>query len=318
MGKKNYLSYLIAALALFSLIIIVDLNDFKALANVSFSSFLISILLAILNYFVSGVLYYLIRKKFGVSLRLIDMFFLPIVGNLWSFIFPFQGNLLFTTFFFKKKYNMKVSESFSISIYLYLIMLSFTGIFAFIFALHNNMLYSWLSIIALIFILNPLFVILAYYILKLIGDTNIKFIDKAKLFLVSVVENTRSLWVDFRFTSLIIAINVFKLGLTILWFYWISISLGFNLSIVSVGLISLIMSVLIVIKVTPDNLGVAQLLTASIMGAVGSSPEKAALITLFASATSIALISTIGVFGNYYYFKSVNLTEMIKKHKSKS
>ena len=116
---------------------------------------------------------------------------------------------------------MKVSESFSISIYLYLITLSFTGFFGFAFAVYNNLLFSWLSIIALIFILNPLFVILAYYILKLIGDTNIKFIDKSKLFLESIIENTKNLWVNFKFTSLIIAINIFKLGLTVLWFYWI-------------------------------------------------------------------------------------------------
>jgi len=316
MDRKNYLSYFLAGLALIMLYFFIDYEDIRPIFKVSLSSFISSLIFAILIYLTSGYQYYLIRKKFGVSLRIIDIFLLPIVGNLWSFIFPFQGNLLFTTFFFKKKYNMKVSESFSISIYLYLITLSFTGIFALIFAIYNDLLYSWLSIIALISILNPLFVILAYYLLKLIGNTNIKLVDKVKLFLESVVKNTKGLWVDLKFTGFIILINIFKLGLTILWFYWISISLGFDLSIISVGLISLIMSVLIIIKVTPDNLGVAQLLTGSIMGVVGASPEKAAIITLFASATSIILLSTIGVFGNYYYFKSINIVEMIKKNQN--
>ena len=313
MNKKNYVSYFLAALALLMLYLFIDYKDLNTLFQVTLSSFLISTLFALLIYIISGYQYYLIRNKFGVSLKLIDIILLPIVGNLWSFIFPFQGSLLFTTLFFKKKYNMKVSESFSISIYLYLITLSFTGAFSLIFAIVNNLYYSWLTVTSIILVLNPLGVLLAHYLFKLIGETKIKSIDKMKLFLESVINDTKSLWIDVRFTSLIILVNIFKLALTIVWFYWISISLGFNLSLISVGLISLIMSVLIIIKVTPDNLGVAQLVTASFMGLIGSKPEEAAVITLFASATSIVLISTIGVFGNYYYFKSINLMEMIRR-----
>lgn len=307
---KSIFSYIITIIIIVIIYFWLDEKNLKIFYQVNFINIFISIFFAFLTYFISGVEYYYIRKRFGVSLNLKDIFLLPIVGNLWSFIFPFQGNLLFTTLFFKQKYNMKVSESFSISIYLYLVTLCFSGIFGLLFAIYNNMLFTWLGAFSLLFLINPLFVYLTNLILNNIGQTNIKFINKFQFFISSIVKNTNKLWINVRFTLIILIINIVRIFLSVVWFYWISVTLGFNLSFVAVGLISLIMSISIIIKFTPDNIGVAQLITGGLMALIGTSSEQAILITLFASATCMIIIFTIGLYGNYYYFKTINFISL--------
>jgi len=314
MKYKNILSYLFGFLALFSLFLFIDFKDLDILYDVPVFSVFISCLFALIIYFISGLQYFFIRKKFGISLSLIDVFLLPIVGNLWSFIIPFQGSLIFTTIFFKRKYNMDISESFSISIYLYLITLSFTGLFTLMYSIYNNFHYSWLSLFSILLILNPFLLILINFISKKITFFNIAIFKKMMFFFNTVMKSTNNLWLDFKFTILMFLLDIIKIALNIFWFYWISKSLGFDLSILSVAIMSLIMTVSIIIKFTPDNIGVAQFTTAAFMMFIGEDPNSATLLTLFASATTFILIVLIGIPGNIYYFKSLKLNILsIKK-----
>jgi uncharacterized membrane protein YbhN (UPF0104 family) len=311
--KNNLLSYLLGFISLFCLMIFIDLKDLRILFQVSFFSIFISCLFAIIIYLISGVQYYFIRKQFGISLEHKDILLLPIVGNLWSFIIPFQGNLMFTTIFFKKKYKMDVGESFSISIYLYLITISFTGIFILIYSIVNDIFYSWVSLISILMIINPLFLILTNLIFKKITFIKSKFFIKLLNFINSIIESTNKLWLNFKFTILMFLLDILKIAINILWFYWISKSLNFNLSLLSVAIMSLVMTISIILKFTPDNLGVAQFTTATFVSLIGGDPNSAALITLFASATALIVMLIIGVPGNVYYFKSLKLNMLVVK-----
>ena len=311
-NSKNIFSYFLTVLILVILFFWIDKTSLRLLLSASFFSIIVSILLAAVNYFFSGIELYLIRRQFGVSLGLKDIFLLPIVGNLWSFIFPFQGNLLFTTVFFKQKYNMQVSESFSISIYLYLVTLCFAGLFGLLFAIFNKMLFSWIGIFSLLFLLNPLFVYLINGLTRTIKNSRYKFISKIQIFLNSIVDNTQKLWLDLNFTFIILIINIIRIILNIIWYYWISYSLGLELSFIAVGIISLTMSISLIIKITPENLGIAQIVTGGIMSLLGILPEKAVLITLFASATTMLLIFTVGLYGNFYYFKTIDFSSLVR------
>jgi uncharacterized membrane protein YbhN (UPF0104 family) len=315
-NSRNIISYIITILILVVLFFFIDKTSLGLLLNTSLLSIIISLFLAIVIYFFSGIELYLIRKQFGVSLRLKDIFLLPIVGNLWSFIFPFQGNLIFTTLFFKQKYNMLVSESFSISIYLYLVTLCYAGLFGLIFAVFNSMLFSWLSLISLLILLNPLFIYLINALFKTIKQSPYKWVKETQMFLSSIVDNTEKLWLDLNFTFTILIINIIRILLSMTWYYWISYSLGLDLSFLAVALISLLMSVSIIIKITPENLGIAQIITGGFMSLIGVQPEKAVLITLFASATTMLLIFTVGLYGNFYYFKTINFHSLFRLNKA--
>src|SRR5450759_2703003 len=107
MPSKSLLSYLLCLIILIILFLWIDKSILKLLLHVNMLTISISLILGMLIYFTSGLELYFIRKQFGVSLSFTDVILLPIVGNLWSFVLPFQENLLFTTLFFKQKYNMK-------------------------------------------------------------------------------------------------------------------------------------------------------------------------------------------------------------------
>ena len=312
MKWKIMFSYLFTIIILIILFFWIDKSSLQLLLETKLYAVAISVLLSLICYFSSGVELYFIRKQFGVSVGIRDIFLLPIVGNLWSFIIPVQGNLLFTTLFFKQKYNMRVSESFSISIYLYLVTLCFAGLFGMLFAYFNDMIISWFSLFSLTFLLNPLFIFLLNNILKKIKHSRFKLLRNTQIFISSIIDNTGELWKDLHFSFIILIINICRILLTVTWFWWISYALGLDFSFIAIGLISLIMSVSLIIKVTPDNLGVAQLITGGLMGLIGIQPEKAVLITLFASATSMLLIFTVGVYGNFYYFKTMNFSSLVR------
>lgn len=313
---KNIISYLIGISILVILFFWIDKNSLRLLLEADLATIIISIFFALILYLFSGIELYFIRRQFGVSLGLRDIILLPIVSNLWSFLFPFQGNLLFTTLFFKQRYNMFVSESFSISVYLYLVTLSFAGIFGLIFACLNKMLFSWLGLFSLMFLLNPAFIFLLNRIFKMFKHAHYLPILKIQAFLSSVIDNTRKLWQDASFTLIILIINILRIIVNISWFYWISNSLGLGLSVVTISLISLIMSISVIIKVTPGNLGVAQLITGGFVGMMGIQPDKAVLITLFATATTMLLIFTVGFYGNYHYFQTLEFSSLLRKNKN--
>ncbi len=313
---KHILSYVISFLILVILFFWIDKDSLRLLLNTSIKSVLVSILFALILYFSSGIELYFVRKQFGVSLGINDIFLLPIVGNLWSFIFPFQGNLLFTTIFFKQKYNMKISESFSLSIYLYLVILCFAGLLGLIFAVIHKMFLTWFGLITSILFLNPFIVYIVNLLIKNLRHSRFLFVKKVQVFFTSIIENTEHLWRNLSFTFIILVINIVRLFINIVWFYWISFSLGFGITLFEAGLISIVMNISLIIKITPNNLGVAQLVTGGFVSLMNVQPDKAVLITLFASATTMLLIFTVGLYGNFYYFKSIDFGSLIRMNRN--
>jgi len=304
---KNIISYLFCIIILVSLFFFIDIERFNIFKKVSIEVVLVSVFMAMVIFFISGIQYYFIRKQFGISLKTIDIFLLPSVIGLWSFIIPFQGSLLFSTYFFKKKYNMKISESLSINIYLYLVTLCFTGLFLLIFIINSKEYNLLLIFIALILLLNPFLLKLLRYFLNKITTNENKILSKIKTFIFSVLNSTNFLWSNLKFTLIILLIYIIKLIISIYWFYYIAHILSFNMSLFEVALISLVMSVSLIIKLTPGNLGTVQVISGGFMASIGSSADNAILITLFASATVLLINFTIGVLGNFYYFKTMNI-----------
>lgn len=315
-NKKYLFSYSLSIIALIIIYFWVDKSNLKLMLNVNTSYLFISLLFAIVIYMFSGIQYYYIRRQYGVSLKIIDVILIPIVGNLWSFIFPFQGNSIFITLFFKIKYNMKISESISISFYIYLITLSFSGLFTLLFSLYYNLIFSWLGLISVIFLLSPFYMFVLNRFFKTKRKYQFKYINKIRNTIASTITYTNSLLKNLRFTIIILILSIFRIILHIFWYYCISLFLELNISFLAVGLISIVSSIAIIIKVTPDNLGVSQIIAGGFMGALGFSPEQAILITLFASATTMLIIFTIGIFGNFYYFKNLNIFSAFKANQS--
>lgn len=316
-NNRHFLAYLLALVLLFFVFVFFDSPKWELLYGIGYINIVVSTGLALLVQFISGIQYYFIRRQFGVSLKIYDIILLPPVIGLWSFIFPIKGSTLFSTIFFKAKYNMRISDSFAISIYLYLLTLCFTGFFGFVVAIANNQIISWLSFVSLVLFFNPVILIFVKFLstnrIIFNNTTTIKFLN----FLKSTNDSTVNLMNNAGFTIAMFSLKLIHLSAHILWYYYISLVFEFNLSFLEVALISLVAHSALIIKFTPGNLGTSQLLTGGFMGLIGASPDKAVLITLFASATVMLINFTIGLFGNIYYFRTMALVNLIKSYKDK-
>ncbi len=305
--NKNVLSFVATIFLLIIVVFWIDKSNLYLLLRVDVFNIIVSLLIAFFIFVSSGIKYYFIRKQFGVSLQIKDIILFPFVMNLWGIAIPFQGSMIFRTVFFMKRYNMTISKSLSISLYLLMITFCLTGAFSLLFAFYNNLYYSWLSLVSIVFITNPFFIFLASNVLKKIANPRRAILFKIHLFLQSTTEGMIFLLKNLKFTMGIFLLSLLHFSLNILWLYWISISLDFDLSLISAGLIGAIMSISLILKITPGNLGVVQLVSGGIMSMAGYSPDEAVLITLFATAISLALALTVGVFGNFYYFKTLRI-----------
>lgn len=314
---QNITSFITMLALLAITVFVVDMDRWSAFSGLKTSNILISMVIALFIQTISGCMYYYTRRQFGVSMQKKDVFLLPPVMGLWSFIVPIQGSLIFTIIFFKKKYNMAVTESLSINIFLYLLTLVFTGLVGLYIAVINNNLFSTYSLVCLLLLAGPFFVIFQKTNVTHKRTLDSRILQMIKSFIVSTVNNTQSLLSNH---SLLVKIGILKsihMLVSMLWFYYISFALEMDLLFSEVALISLVASASYIIKITPGNLGTTQLTTGAFMVFAGYSPDQAIMITLFSATTVMLLNVTLGFFGNYYYFKTINIIGMKKAYNTK-
>ena len=304
---KNSIAVFAAFLLLFLIVVVVDASYWSAFRELNMTAILISLVFASVIQNISGIMYYYTRKQYGVSLRLTDIFLFPSVMGLWNLILPIHGSLIFSTIFFKIKYKMNVSQSLSINVYLYMLTIAFTGLVGLMLSISHHYLCSWLGIISLLLLCNPLLLPVVDKIFKYNTVVHNGLLFKTQQFVSSIFINTKSMWSNPVFVLKMTFLKTVHLLLSIIWFYYIAAILEFDLSFLEVALISLVASATLIIKITPGNLGTTQLLTGAFMGVVGYSPEQAIMITLFASATVFILNLTVGLYGNYHYFRTFSL-----------
>lgn len=312
--KKNIFSILFTIAILIVIIAFIDKERLTLILNVGWIYILISIFFALITNALSGLQYYLIRKQFGVSLKIKDILMLPSVMGLWSYIFPIQGSLIFTTLFFKSKYNMKISESLAITVFLYLVTICFGGVFMLIYALSLPHISIWLVIISLCFIFNPLLLRLLNHILSKLPNSKWRIVNFIFSFTQKTVENTNDLWKNIRSAILLFTVKVIHLFVFMFWLYFIAYALNFDFTFLEVAIIGIVMQMSVIIKLTPGNLGTVQIIIGSLMQLMGKSGADAIIITLFATGTSMLINFSLGLFGNFHYFRTINVFSMFKQY----
>lgn len=307
--KSSFRYYFITLIIIIIVIYyLIDRDYISYLKNISLLNYCVSCLIALLIYCTSGFQYFFFQKKNERHFDLYDIGLIPIVSNLWSFIIPFQGSLLFSTLYLKSKYKLSITNSFSINIYLYLLTVVFAGATGLLFAGVNDMLCSWFGIISLALLLSPCFILFCYFILNrykpVFQNRFLTFISDT---ILSISTNISKLLSDKSYTFKVLMLHITRTLLCVIWFQWIAYSLGLSVSFHAILLLSLLMDVSLIIKLTPDNLGVAQVFSGILMASAGLEPHIGVLISLFSSITAMSIIFTIGIAGNYYCMKQLNI-----------
>lgn len=305
----NILSYFAMVILLAVVFwIFIKKDELELLCKIDLLSFSVLIVFTIVFYMLGGLQYYFLKDMYGVNLEKKDILLLPVAMNLWSFLVPIQGSSIFFMLFLKHRHNVKISDGLSITIFLYLITVFFAGLVGVIFVVLYHKVISLFSLISLIFLLNPLFIVIGYRILCLFPDFRFKFINKIFSFFKETIRSINNMWLSFKHVALFLLLIILRMIFTAFWYMWIARVLGYqNVTFLSLLLLALWLTVSLIIRITPNNWGLLQLISGFMFSLVSLSPEQGVMISLVASAFLTIVAFTVGVGANLYYLKSWNI-----------
>lgn len=247
-----------------------------------------------------------------IKLSVYDTITLPLVINLWGFIIPFQGSFFYTISYIFAKYKKRVSDSVKVYLVSFSISMSFAGFIGLIYFITSDIFIPKLFfIISFCLFINPL---IFFSIAKLSG--NFKSIQSIRI--KKITETTERLFsfnqTDGKLILNLILLNSINVALTTLWSYWIVTCLNINLNIIQLLLISLLIKLTILVKITPGNIGLSQFASGGIALLVGGTINDGFLLSAFQYLTVIIIAITLGSlfsFINMKYFSWGMLKSML-------
>lgn len=306
MGKYSVSIFIAIALLVLSIVVFDIDHSVTELDKLSKIDMIFSLSLAMFIYFISGIQYKSVLHSQDINLSVFDAIIFPITMNLWSLLIPFQGALMFSTIFFARKYGRTVSSSLSISLFLYLVTVSLTGILGLAFIISKGTTPVFMIIALISIILSPLIILLLDRILRWIlrfFSSVPPLILKLSSFIAASIVALRDLMQDWKLLIRIVLLKIMQTLLVGVWYWVIARGLGFQLNFLALILLSLVGELAIIIKITPDNLGLSQLLSGALLAAMDYNPQWGVLISLTASATTLLLIFTLGLYGNHVFMR---------------
>ncbi len=307
----NLIKFFAAVLLLIGLIYGFWDSTFKtALLQADAVTLCVSVLWAQAIYAVSGVQYDLMaRRTLKKHMGLADVFFLPIAINLWSFLIPVQGGTIYSTSFFKLKYKIKLSTALSLSLMIYLITIVLSGFVGVVLYFSNSSIHPSILGISLAMMMCPIVVKPCLTLSKYLSERVQWTVFKRLINFLQEMGTAVSSFSNFKNAAGLIALNLLHVVLSVGWYFYISKSLGFDHSLLTITLLVLVMRLSIIFRFTPGNLGVEQAVSGAVLAGTGGAVQEGIVISLFATASSMVLVATIGsiftvVNGSYFNFKS--------------
>lgn len=261
--------------------------------STSIRTHFISIVLALPVFIASGIGLRLLYKRLSeTTLSIYDTLTLPIVMNLWGIIIPFQGAFIYTSSYIYSKYRKNITESFRVYLLSFSISISLAGFIGILFFYLTKIYVPNLFLLmSFLFFVNPGFL---YLIGRFAG--HFRSIDLA--WLKKIAEWSQTAFsanqISGQFVLHLVVINLLTVVLTTIWSYWIVISLGLNLSITQLVLISLLMKLTLLVKVTPGNIGLNQMAASGIAVLVGGTAGDGFLLSVFQQLSMILIAFSVG------------------------
>ena len=296
--KRSLIKYIFLVVFLIVILYMLSKNNFsdlRLLFRPSFIELFLSIMFSISIFAVSGIIiYYILKNNNNTYLKVLDIFTLPIVSNLWSYLIPIKGGMLYTSFFLKKKYGILFARGMSISVYTYLLNIVFIGIIGIIFSLCSKVIFTKWLFLYLILALSPLFLFLMNFLMQKLPNPQNNTLKKIIDFIKTIIGNSVSLFKDWRNTCWISVLTVVLLILTIVFFYQSSKAMVLNLSIHSIIILVIILHLSIVMRFAPGNLGINELLSGGAFAIININPNLGILISLYVRLITLLVSLTIG------------------------
>jgi hypothetical protein len=224
--------------------------------------------------------------------------------NLWGYIIPFQGSFLYTITYIYSKYKKSISDSMRVYIITLSVSMSLAGLIGLIYAMVSTVYIPKVFLVICIPLLfNP-------YILILLSKFTGKYKHSQKTWFKKLMERVDSLiqikGIDQQLIFYMLLLNVVNVSFYTLWSYWIAISLNLNLDIFQLVIITLLMRLTVLIKITPGNLGISQFASGGIAVLVGGAINDGFLLSTFQYLTMIIVAVTVGGICSFLNMKHMN------------
>ena len=313
MGYKTFFKYLIASILIVAILRHLFTTHYLGLIkNVSPGELLLSILIAFVLFTLSGTRYYYILKKYHHTKFLLqDISLFPIMMNLWGYLLPTQGSLIFSTLFLKYKYQVTIRRSFSINLYIYLFSVVLTGAIGLYYTVSHQMYYSPISIVSMFFLFSPVIIVI---MTKLLAGMH--FLELFKILktlqekMSSLLGELNSFWLDPKLNITLFFLNIVHLIVTYLWFFEATIVFDLALSNYEIIMLALISRLALIFKFTPGNLGVTEVAAGGALHLLGGNFSEGVICTLFFRFTTLLIASIVGGFATIYNMQYVKLKEI--------
>jgi hypothetical protein len=286
----------ILGLTLASLSLFLDFSDLRAFANISATRMAEILLAAQLVYVVSGVEFAaIIFFSSRTRLSLIDIFVLPISMNLWSFLIPFQGSLVYSTLILRYKYRTGLSDAVSTTLFAYTIAIVATGMLGLLFVTCLGYWSFGGFFVSLCLMISPFALLLGHRVLAIAPTTGVKGVDKTLLAVRAMLLKLRDLLLMKRLLAVLALTNIAHIAASFLMNVIAASALNFSIPWHGLLAYTLLIRLSVILKVTPGNIGVQEVLSGGIFSLLSLAPDQGVMLTLLTRVVTIVLMSTVGV-----------------------
>ena len=283
--------------------------------SIPFEIHVISVCLTVPGFFANGIELRLLYSRISkIRLSAYDTITLPFVINLWGFVLPFQGSLIYTTAYIYLKYKKGVADSLKAYLISFSIAMSIAGAAGLLFAGFSNIHFSMLFISACLFLLiNPVFL---YAAGRFAGNytSNAHSASLAKRVARSLAPSEH---VDKQLVVYLVLLKLLNVSLACMWAYWAVIYLKINFSLIQLGLIFLLMNLTMLVKILPGNIGINQFAAGGLALLVGGTANDGFMLSSFQYLTNIFIAIIFGGIFSFLNFKYFSWSEMKQAMKQK-
>ena len=164
--------------------------------------------------------------------------------------------------------------------------------------------------ISSLFLFSPLFAIIAHLVMVRLPVPHIQIIRNVWEFAENILRGIRQLCCDYRTVVILLVIYAARMLNMLLLYWWIVRILHYDgIGIPALLLLNLWNMLSLLIKFTPNNLGISQVISGALFAVIGLDVEQGIMISLFSTAVFSIDAFSFGVLANFY-----SLAEMAKRN----
>lgn len=255
---------------------------------------------------------------YNLKIKAIETLTLPLMMHLFLYLMPMKGGMLFQVFYSKHKYGLDLSKAFSLGImaFIILVMLAvFLGMFlTYIIPVESTEIRValWAMATMIVGMIGTLGLVPNYH------PEKTRWLKKPVLFLVAVRTQLFEQLKNWKLTFGLFSTTFISVIIQALLFWETGNALGIESAFLPILLLVLILRVVTLVRILPGNLGLQEIMVATVYAAAGFSIEDGLLIGIMTRLISVfwsALVGLPALYSNLKYFDVENegLVQLIRK-----